>query len=477
MTNENIRLGRRAFLAASTILGAAAMTSCSSAGSSGASASGPFASIDEWIAREAIPFSLDGDFDAAVDHMMAQLGDQVSVLGVGEPLHSGDEFLIVRNRIFQRLVAAHGFRAITIETNDVRARRVDAFIQGRGATSYDEIKDDGFTMGIGLWDHNRELVEWMRNYNDDPANAVKLNYYGTLASDQETTKSPRQTLELALAYLQSVDAAAAARRREVVEPLLGADAEWEGPASAIAQEIAVRVMTGDRTEVPAGAEIGVSPRAQALRLALEDLAFELQMRRAEFVAQTDNDSYGQALRNVAVARNLLAMHAALARRESLDTLVSMRDAMAAEHLAYIAEREQPRGKMLVFLHNTHLRRTKASLPWYDFWPTGAHLDQMFGARFAVVGGAVGQSEANFISAAEPESIEGRLLARGTDCFLPTWRGRRFPEGALAAVPERSGSGRPYVPYTQLFPQAVADFDMIAFVRQVSFTRGAPPHPG
>jgi hypothetical protein len=58
------------------------------------------------IAREAIPFSSDGDFDAAVDRMMTSLGDQVSILGFGEPLHGGEEFLTLRNRFFQRLVEA-----------------------------------------------------------------------------------------------------------------------------------------------------------------------------------------------------------------------------------------------------------------------------------------------------------------------------------------------------------------------------------
>ena len=88
----------------------------------------------------------------------------------------------------------------------------------------------------------------------------------------------------------------------------------------------------------------------------------------------------------------------------------MRDAMAAAHLVYIAEREG-RGKVMVHLHNDHLRRSRAKLPWYEFWPTGAHLEQIFGARFAVIGGALGTSEANFIGTPEAGSLEARLLAR------------------------------------------------------------------
>lgn len=83
---------------------------------------------------------------------------------------------------------------------------------GRGPASYEAIADSGFSVGIGRWDDNRELIEWMRQHNADPAHPTKLNFYGALPSDQGTTKSPRQTIELALsvadfdviAFLRSV---------------------------------------------------------------------------------------------------------------------------------------------------------------------------------------------------------------------------------------------------------------------------------
>lgn len=56
---------------------------------------------------------------------------------------------------------------------------------------------------------------------------------------------------------------------------------------------------------------------------------------------------------------------------------------------YVAKREETRGRVLVYLHGAHLRRTKTRLPWYEFWPTGAHLEQVFGANFAVIGGSPG----------------------------------------------------------------------------------------
>lgn len=441
------------------------------------------ASVDEWIAREGIPFSFDRNFDTAVDRMMRCLGEQVQLLGIGEALHGGEEFFVLRNRLFQRLVQAHGFSAITLETNDTRARLVDAYISGRGPATYDDIEEKGFSYGCGRYAGNRELVEWMKSYNSDPKHAVKLSFYGTLPSQQGApTESPRQALESVLAYLKAIDAATAARHWQIMEPLLGADAEWEDPAAVIEKEIMVRLMSGAdaQSQHPVAATdaeppLALSPRAQALRLAVENLAFELHVRRPELASKSDRESFNAALHNLCVARNLLELHAALARGESLDTLVSMRDAMAAEHLVRICDREGKRGRVLVHLHNAHLRRTRTKLPWYEFWPTGSHLEQLFGARFGLIGGALGTSEANSIGAPEAGTLEARLLAQQTDCFIPARRGKGLFEGAVPLT--RSGSTHPFVPYTPLSPQSVADFDMIAFLRSSTYTRGAPPLPG
>ena len=69
-----------------------------------------YTTLDDWIAHEAIPCSLASrpDFNAAVDTVIDSLGDEVAVLGFGEALHGGEELLVLRNQLFQRLVEVHG---------------------------------------------------------------------------------------------------------------------------------------------------------------------------------------------------------------------------------------------------------------------------------------------------------------------------------------------------------------------------------
>jgi hypothetical protein len=53
----------------------------------------------------------------AVDTVIASLGESVDLLGFGEALHGGEDILILRNRLFQRLVEAHGYSAIATESS------------------------------------------------------------------------------------------------------------------------------------------------------------------------------------------------------------------------------------------------------------------------------------------------------------------------------------------------------------------------
>jgi erythromycin esterase-like protein len=418
---------------------------------------------EEWIARGAIPFVLDSptSVDAAVDAVVASLGEGVELLGFGEALHGGEEILVLRNRLFRRLVEAHGFSAIAIESSFPRGRLVDEYVAGRGAASYEAVRETGFGHAFGGLDANRELVEWMRQYNADPAHRVALRFYGfDIPTGTNGIASPRQVLHFVCDYLASVDPAGGAARRERIEPLLGEDAAWENPAGMMN---------------PAES-VGRSPAAAALRVETEDLIADLRARRPELVAKGDGSRYAEALHHASVARELLNFHAAMADGSDQARRLGIRDALMADTLAYTVARERGRGKVLTFAHNSHLKRGMAgwqfgaeSVAW---WPAGAHLDQQFGPRYAVIGSGVGVSEANGIGRPEAGTLEALLTAApGPGRFLPTRRGEGVP-AAVAALPPRSGSAR-NPSYSPLTPERLDEFDWLAVLDAATYQRGGP----
>ncbi|HZO76269.1 MAG TPA: erythromycin esterase family protein [Ktedonobacteraceae bacterium] len=420
-----------------------------------------YATLDDWIAHEAIPCSLDSrpDFNAAVDKVIASLGDSVSLLGFGEALHGGEELLVLRNQLFQRLVEAHGYSAIAIESSFPRGRIVNEYVLGRGPASYEEVQETGLSHGFGTFEANRELVEWMRRYNADPAHPMKLQFYGFDSPTDMSTDSPRQTLHLALDYLSSVNEALGQEYRSRIDPLLGQDAAWENPAAAF-----------DPTQA-----IGRSPQATALRIETEDLIAELHVRRPGLIAKSDESRYLEAVHYAVTARQLLHYHAKLAQtsEQRQAILLGIRAAMMAENLAYIVSREQDRGNILIFAHNSHLKHEKVQWQWGNetviWWPVGAHLHTMFGRRYVVIGSAVGESSANGIGQPEIGTLEARLTAApGPVRFIPTHQGQGLPAEEIAALPIRSGSkkNRSYV--EPLGAHSFTDFDWFAVLDTTAY---------
>src|SRR5688572_25524909 len=184
-----------------------------------------YESVDQWIARESIPVSLDSPdaFNAAVDQVLASLGDSVELLGFGEALHGAEEILALRNGLFKRLVEAHGFSAIAIESSFPRAHVTNKFVineyvAGGGPTSYEDVQEAGFGQGLGQLQANRELIEWMRAYNANPAHAVKLRFYGfDIPTGTTGIASPRQVLYFVLDYLAGIEDDSSRERRTRIE--------------------------------------------------------------------------------------------------------------------------------------------------------------------------------------------------------------------------------------------------------------------
>ncbi len=145
---------------------------------------------------------------------------------------------------------------------------------------------------------------------------------------------------------------------------------------------------------------------------------------------------------------------------------------------YMVSRERGRGKVLAFAHNSHLQRGKTE--WklgtvvYAWWPAGSHLNEIFGPRYAVVGSALGVSDANGIGQPEAGTLEARLTALpGPARFIPTHKGHGLPAPEIAALPTRSGSMKNPT-YFALTPQSFTDFDWLAVLDSTAYSRGGPP---
>jgi erythromycin esterase len=389
--------------------------------------------IVDWIGHDGVPLT-----DAGIDAMVAAM-PRVELLGFGEAIHGGEEILMLRNRLFRRLVERHGYSAIAIETSFPQARFVDAHVSG--GTDAPRI-EDWISNGMGLLEANRELVAWMREVNE--GRVVPLRFYGF---DMPLGKTAFGSPRLVLAPLADL----VPERWKRIDTLIGDDADWENMA-----------VIGDPS-----LGVGASPRAAELRIEVEELIAELRRRRPEF----EEPRFAESLHDACVARHLLTAHAALARRAGYAELLGIRDTIMADTLEFIRAREQGRGKVLAFAHNGHLKRGRMHWTMGDvthaWWPAGAHLTRSLGHRYAVIGTGVGTSAENGIAAPGPDTLEAHFTAA---VAVPT---ASAPAADVRALPTREGStlNQTYVPWTG---ESLADFDWLAFVPTTTYQRGGPP---
>jgi erythromycin esterase-like protein len=304
------------------------------------------------------------------------------LLALGEPTHQVPAFAFVRNELFAQLVD-HGFRSIALETDRVAALAVNDYVQ-EGVGTLDTALRDGFSHDFGDLAGNRQLVAWMREYNESRPAEERLAFHGFDASmETMSAPSPRRYLEHARDYL-GLD----------VELPVGADERWSRTEAVL-----------DPTESP-----GETPEAERLRTIADDLLTMLYARAPELIEATSRDAWHRARIHLTAGLGLLRYHKQSAqpgeRSERISRLSGTRDALMAQNLLDIG------GPTLIFAHNTHLQRYRSEWLSADLalrWSSaGSIVSSLVGERYVYVAGSLGSSAAIGLAEPEPDTYEGLL---------------------------------------------------------------------
>lgn len=230
----------------------------------------------------------------------------------------------------------------------LRARSIDLRTAGTG--TLDEVMRCGFRHGWGASTANRELVCWLRAFNDGRPASERVRFAGVDGPLEIThAESPRQSLTAPHDHLLArVDADPLPCAAETLDRLLGTDDRWTEPAA----------MTDPAQSV------GQSAEASRLRLRLlaDDLAALLDARTPHLITATSREDYDRARLFGRTAIGLPRYHFRMADTSPgrMTRLVGLRDRMMADNLLAVAER----GPALVHAHN-HLQRGKSTMRMWD----------------------------------------------------------------------------------------------------------------
>ncbi|MDX5564648.1 erythromycin esterase family protein [Streptomyces sp. ID05-04B] len=382
--------------------------------------------------------------------VMKLLARRPRLLSLGEPTHGEDTLLDVRNELFRQLVEEEGYRTIALESDCLAGLVVDDHV-AFGAGTLDDVMERGFSHGFGASAANRELVRWMRAFNEGRPAADRLRFAGFDGPLEITGgASPRQALTALHAHLAArVDGDLLPCTEETLDRLLGADDRWPDPAA----------MTDPSRSV------GRSREAGELRLIADDLVALLDAQTPHLTATTSRDEQDRARLYGRTAVGLLRYHHWTADTSPgrMTRLVGLRGAMMADNLLALAER----GPVLAHAHNAHLQREESSMRMggreVRWWSAGALVHARLGDEFAFLATAVGTIHGRGVDAPAPDTVEGLLYALPHDrCVIDV---RRL--AAALGDPRPSPRLSPWFGYAPLDPAHLADGDAIVYVKNLA----------
>jgi erythromycin esterase-like protein len=376
---------------------------------------------------------LDG---AGVSAFLRSLPAKPLLLGLGEARHFVGELGELRNEIFRHLVEHEGYRSFAIESDCLMGLVVDDYIR-TGAGTLDDVMERGFSHGFGASPANRDLVRWMRAYNED--HDEKLRFFGFDGPLEYWAASPRQALTALYALLDG-PLPSTVVTRETLDALLGPDDRWSNEATAM-----------DPSQ-----SIGRSADAQRLRLIADDLVALLDTQAPQLSAEDRERAalYGRT------ATGLLRYHHWMADASPArwTRLSALRAAMMAANLRAVAEH----GPALVFSSNLHLQRIKSLMSFGDqqleWWSAGAITATHLGDRYAFLASAFGTAGDD---TPPPDTVEGILSTLPWDRSLID--ARRLAEAVTKPAP-RISHDRAYFP---LDPAQLDTMDGIVFLKKAA----------
>jgi erythromycin esterase len=398
-----------------------------------------------WLKANAVTLaSLQPDSSFAdMAPLKAWLAD-ARVVAMGEATHGTREFQQFKYRMLQFLVRELGFTVFGIEGNWPESIEINEYLlTGKGDPA-------GVLSRQFLWwqtEEVRDMIRWMRQYNQDPARTRKLKFYGF------DMQAPWLAESNVLEYLERVDRQyrpLAARTFDVLGQYGQNDSYENAPMET-------KQRTAD---------------------SLAGILRHFDERKEEYISHSSHAEWTIARQNMVIIKQ-----AEVKLRNQNEIGRAFRDQAMAENVKWILDQEPAGAKMMLWAHNGHVAGEDGS-----HVPMGAHLRKIFG-RQAVLCGFVfhqgsfravdmtNRATANFTVGPPPQgSLDATLAAVGLPLFAVDLR--NVPGGQVASwfnAPHRSrqiGAG-----YSEETPgvwlqriRAAQAFDVLIFIDKTTPSR-------
>jgi erythromycin esterase len=300
--------------------------------------------VTAWLKANAIRLASVQATDDFADMapLKARLQDAL-IVGMGEATHGTREFQQFKFRMFRFLVEQLGFTVFGIESNWPESLEVNRYILGADV-------DPLPGLGFEWWQTEDMMVmlQWMRQYNQNPFHAHKLKFFGF---DMQT---PGVAESNVLDYLGRVDPGARVDAARVFT-LLG--------------------KRGENKEYEAAS-------AELKRRTAEGLGAFLRRfdeRKLDYMAHSSQEDWTMARQNAVIVKQAEVKLADQGERGK-----AARDRSMGDNVKWILDHEPPGTKIMLWAHNAHVA-TAAPQDSPEHLPMGGRLRELYGDRYVSCG--------------------------------------------------------------------------------------------
>ena len=315
--------------------------------------------LDTWLHTNATSFATtDPTADVADLQPFQKIIGDARIVALGEDTHGTHEFFEMKHRLLRYLVTRMGFTTFAMEADWPAANRVNDYVHGGSGDPAALLK------GLYLWpwitQEMLDLIRWMRTYNDQRGSAPAVSFLGF------DMQFPRLAMDDVIAYLHTVDSAAADRATALYESFRPYQDSFGVYAKADAD-----------VQAQCRANIGV-------------VYADLVAHKAAYMQASSPQAYAQGLHAARIVMQ--------AEDNAAATNPAARDRYMAENAAWLLEQAGPGVKAVFWAHNGHVSTGTAS----EFRSMGSYLRERYGSDMRIFGfefgaglfNAVGQDTTN-----------------------------------------------------------------------------------
>lgn len=339
-----------------------------------------------WVEETAVPLTTLEHGNGFEDlQALGEMIGEARLVGFGEATHGNREIYRLKHRVFEYLVEEKNFTIFALESPFAESADLNDYVLHGNGSAEQALA----SLTMWAWDTEEvaDILDWMRAYNADPSNEVKLKVYGF------DTQGSERAARLTLDYLDRTD------------PEFAVEARAE--LGSLARPFSDPDEMGWRPVILDEADEASVEMAQRVLSSFDE-------NRDAYIARSSEREWSD-IRQMALQ---VLWWVDAYSQDSQDTAYSSnkRDLGMADNIDWIIDREGETRGVFIWAHNSHL--ANATIDWrggYDV--LGLHLTRRHGENYVSIAGLVDRGGMTALEAAPDGVVQTFQLPPSGSKFL------------------------------------------------------------